>query len=236
MEISEDCGYRIEEESLCEDEGISGRCLMAADAECNVDLRTVYDGIVTVPRQTHSLNVGIAEHRNEVFPDTDALLCFTPGLPVGVVTADCVPILIYAPDIRGVGAIHAGWRGTLGGIVDNALNLLEEKGADPRNLHVYFGPSISPANYEVDMDLADKFRAEGFSEYVITAKDEGRPHIDLQGVNAHRFMRRGVKAENMHLHPGCTFCTRNGDGTLRYQSHRRSHGAAGRMLTYIVIH
>lgn len=234
--MTEDCGYRIEREVLCENERISGVCLTAADAQQNVDMRTVVGDKVATPRQTHSLNAGIVAHAGEEFPDTDALLCFTPGQPVGVVTADCVPVLVYAPDIRCAGAIHAGWRGTLGGIVDNVLDLLEEKGADLGDLQVYFGPSISQANYEVDEALADRFREEGFSEYVATSEDGTRPHIDLQGINACRFSRRGVSPENIHLHRGCTFGSVGGDGKPRYQSHRRSHGTAGRMLTYIVMH
>ncbi len=236
MEISEDWGCKIEKEMLCEDKDISGGCLMAADAECDVDLRTVLSGTVTIPRQTHSLNVGIVKHSGEVFPDTDAILCFTAGVPVGVVTADCVPILIHAPDIRCVGAIHAGWRATLGGIVEKALDLLEEEGADIGKMRVYFGPSISQTNYEVDGELAGKFQAEGFSKYVVTPEMGSQPHIDLQGINAHRFMLRGVRAENIHLHPGCTYASRNGDSKPRYQSHRRSKGNPGRMVTYIEMH
>ncbi len=168
-----------------------------------------------------------------VFEDTDGLISLGRGATVGVVTADCVPILLYAPDLRAVAAIHAGWKGTLGGIVERALDILEEKGADMSGLKVWFGPSISKEMYEVDEGLAEKFREAGFEDYVSRMDD--RPHIDLQGVNTERFMRRGVKSDNLHLHQGCSFTSKYHDGRPKYQSHRRSRGKAGRMLSYIQV-
>lgn len=119
------------------------------------------------PKQTHSLNVGIVEYPWETFEDTDALVTFREDCPIGVCTADCVPILLYAPDIKGAAAVHAGWRGSLGGIVDNTLDILEKRGADLGKLTVAFGPSISAAKYEVDQNLADKFIEAGVISFYI---------------------------------------------------------------------
>lgn len=198
-----------------------------------VDYKPFYRQFATLPNQTHSLNVKVVEERNEQPDDTDAVITFKRNLPVGVVTADCVPIAVYAPDVKGVGAIHAGWKGTLGGIVDKVLDVLEERGADLTKLQVIFGPSISQERYEVDKELGERFREAGFSDYVSFPTVSGKPHIDLQGVNMERFLRRGVKRENIRLHPGCSFDSRRKDGTYAYPSHRRTYGAPARMLTCV---
>lgn len=195
-----------------------------------------YHTLALIPKQTHSLNVGIVEYPNEHFPDTDALITFQQDLPIGVVTADCVPILVYSPDVEGAAAIHAGWKGTLGGIVDKTLDVLEEHGASAEEMIVAFGPSISEEMYEVDEMLADKFRESGFGNYVSYPNGFGeKPHIDLQGVNIERLLRRGVKRENIAPNPGCTYSTVDAEGQPVYQSHRRSNGAPGRNLTLITL-
>lgn len=202
-----------------------------------IDFRSSYRKFAVIPHQTHSLNVKVVSERDEWPEDTDALITFERDLPIGIVTADCVPIVVYAPDVKGIGAIHAGWKGTLGGIVDNALDVLQERGADLAQLIVIFGPSISKERYEVDTELTERFIEAGFKDYVAYPKDESgavsKPHIDLQGVNMERFLRRRVKSENIYLHPGCSFDSKRKDGRYAYPSHRRSHGAPGRMLTYI---
>lgn len=221
-------------EIIHQDDEILVGTVMAADGDCYDNLRPLFKELAILPVQTHSSNVVIVEgtegETRATFEDTDGLISFRRGEAVGVVTADCVPILVFAPDIRAVGAIHAGWKGTEGGIVDKALDILIDRGADCRKLMVWFGPSISREMYEVDEGLAERFRAAGFEEYV---KRKDKPHIDLQGVNAERFFRRGVKRENLHLHEGCSFSSRYEDGRFRYQSHRRSGGKAGRMVSYI---
>ncbi|MDE6512533.1 MAG: polyphenol oxidase family protein [Muribaculaceae bacterium] len=226
-------------EPLLMDDMVSGLCLCPdlsnPEAE-KMDLMDLYRIWARIPNQTHSCNVAVADGSTLYFDDTDALLTFEKGIPVGVKTADCVPILIYASDVECVGAVHAGWKGTLGGIVDNVMDILDGAGADPSRLKVAFGPSISKDVYEVDHDLAERFRTAGFREYVYypSVNDE-KPHIDLQGANMERFLRRGVRRENVSLHSGCCFGTRNNDGIPMYASHRRSGGAPARMLTSIMM-
>lgn len=211
-----------------------GFCLFPAPGDDATDFKWLYNLYALMPEQTHSLNVGIAEHAYDRFPDTDALVTFKRDLPIGVVTADCVPILVYSPDVEGAAAIHAGWKGTLCGIVDKTLDVLEEHGAAAEEMIVAFGPSISEKMYEVDETLADKFRESGFGNYVSYPNGFGKkPHIDLQGVNIERLLRRGVKRENIAPNPDCTYSTVDADGTPIYQSHRRSNGAPGRNLTLI---
>lgn len=228
------------EEVLFLDKGVAAMCVAPENNEDSVkgcNLKQFYKQYALLPNQTHSLNVKVVEDYFENLDDTDAIITFKKDLPVGIITADCVPIIVYAPDVKGVGAIHAGWKGTLGGIVDNVLEVLQERGADLSQLIVVFGPSISKKRYEVDNELAGRFIEAGFKDYVAYPENESgaisKPHIDLQGVNMERFLRRGIKHENIHLHSGCSYDSKRNDGRYAYPSHRRSHGAPDRMLTYI---
>ncbi|MDE6650657.1 MAG: polyphenol oxidase family protein [Muribaculaceae bacterium] len=198
------------------------------------DFVRLYRTLALIPDQTHSCNVVVATRGVKHYDDTDALITFERDMAVGVKTADCVPILLFAPDKGAVGAVHAGWKGTLGGIVDNVMDILEDNGVDVSLLKVYFGPSISKEVYEVSPELAEKFIHAGFGKYVSYPHGlEEKPHIDLQGVNMERFIRRGVSGGNISLHPGCSFSSKMEDGTARYASHRRSGGAPARILTCI---
>lgn len=233
------CTTRILQEFLLMDDVVSGLCLcpdMRDPESENKDLMWLYKIWATIPDQTHSCNVAITDGHCRYFPDTDAIITFERDVPIGVKTADCVPILVYAPDKEGIAAIHAGWKGTIGGIVDNVMDLLEKKGADPAQLKIAFGPSISKDVYEVSQELADSFIEAGFGTYVSSPNEQQeKPHIDLQGVNMERFLRRGVKPENIKLHEGCSYSSKMKDGSPMYASHRRSGGAPARMLTCIML-
>lgn len=229
----------ILQEPLLMEDMVSGLCMIPDLHHTEVeksDLIDLYRIWARIPDQTHSCNVAIADRYQRRFTDTDALLTFERNVAVGVKTADCVPMLIYAPDLQCVGAIHAGWKGSLGGIVDNVMDVLTERRVDPARLKVAFGPSISKEAYEVDKELADHFVDEGFEEYVYYPYGyKEKPHIDLQGVNMERFLKRGVSRENIYLHKGCSYGSKGGDGTPSYASHRRSGGAPARMLTCVML-
>lgn len=232
-------GINILREPLLMDDMVSGLCLIPDPGNPEIeksDLTGLLGIWAITPVQTHSCNVAVVDAYGRYFEDTDALITFEPDVPVGVKTADCVPILVYAPDAQCVGAIHAGWKGTLGGIVDNVMDVLEERGVDPACLKVAFGPSISSDVYEVDRTLVDRFIQTGFAQYIhYPYGQDKKPHIDLQGVNMERFIRRGVQSANISLHSGCSYSSKKKDGSPKYASHRRSGGAPLRMLTCIML-
>lgn len=191
-------------------------------------------GSTLIPDQTHSLQVGMAFGSEDRFPETDALVTTIPGLRIGVRTADCVPVLIFAPDIRAVAAVHAGWKGSLGGIVDNTLDVLCGLGASTGKMHVWFGASICSRCYEVDPELAAKFSDAGFQSCVsFPCGIDSKPHLDLQEVNAARLLRRGIPSAQITRNSHCTFCFTDTDGHYLYHSWRREHGTSMRNLTTI---
>lgn len=177
---------------------------------------------VLLPVQTHSCNVAEVDSPHPL-PDTDAIITRRPGLRIGVRTADCVPLLLHAPDIRAVAAIHAGWKGTLGDIAGNAVRYLIEAGASPLLMQAAFGPSICGACYEVSAELADDFRRAGFSDCI-----SGSRHVDLEAVNRSRLLALGLQAENISPKQMCTFETAALPSWRRCATDRR-------LLTWIML-
>ncbi len=216
-----------------DEEGISVRITVPENVEEDANPAVIKAFAVT-PEQTHSTNAGIVISADERFPDTDALVTFQESLPIGIVTADCVPILLYAPDVRGAAAIHAGWKGTIGKIVEKAVNILMQNGADPGNIRAFFGPSISMEAYEVSTELANRFKEAGFSMHVHYPNGEGKkPHLDLQGINVSLLEKCGLLSKNILKNPDCTMATKRLDGKYAYFSYRRNPGNGGRILSSI---
>ncbi len=90
-------------------------------------------------------------------PKVDGIVTATPGLAIGVVTADCGPVLFGDPKNRVVGAAHAGWRGALGGVLEATIAAMETAGADRRSITAILGPTITQPNYEVGLDMMAAF-------------------------------------------------------------------------------
>lgn len=196
-----------------------------------------FGSIALSPFQTHSINVKVVDSEDDFnIGDTDALVTFRENVTIGVRTADCVPILLYAEDVRGVGAVHAGWKGTLGGILEKTLDIFEDRGADMSKLKVAFGPSISSKYYEVSKELAERFIEAGFDESVSWPEGAGgKPHIDLQGVNIERLKHRGVLESNIEPSVFCTYESKNDNGEYIFPSYRRDAATPERLLTCVMM-
>lgn len=224
-------------EILFENSNIVAKCIFPIlPFPNNQEMREYMESIALLPVQTHSINVKIATNNTDSFNDTDALITFQTGLPIGILTADCVPILVYSSDIKAVAAIHAGWKGTLNGIVNKTAERLIESGANPENMMILFGPSISEARYEVDDDLAKKFADAGYSDCITYPNgSDNRPHINLQKINIKRLLDLGVKLNNIKTNNNCTFETTDIIGNFKYQSYRRDGINSSRILTMITL-
>ncbi len=167
-------------------------------------------------------------------PEADAIVTSTPGLAIGVLTADCAPVLFCDGEARVIGAAHAGWRGALSGIVEATMKAMQKLGAEPERTVAAIGPAISQKAYEVGTDYRDKFVAEEPESTPFFALDEGsgEPHFDLPGYVAERLRRAGV---GTILDLGlCTYCDES-----RLFSYRRSqhHGETdyGRQISAILL-
>lgn len=193
---------------------------------------------IVMPCQTHTCNVAMTRGRvGETFPDTDALVTGREELMIGVRTADCVPLLLYASDIREVAAVHAGWRGTLGGIAANTVEMLKEHGASAENIYALFGPAICGACYEVSLELAADFAAAGLERCIVRNDEAGntmeRPHLDLVSANIRRLRQSGVPAENIRCSGYCTLHSRDDEGNPLFHSWRRTPGTTRRIVSAV---
>lgn len=199
-----------------------------------------------LPRQTHTCHVEEVEAGKYEYPETDALILTTPGMGIGVRTADCVPIIIYCGDRNVAAAVHAGWRGTLGGIVDATVGRLVAMGCSPEEMEVFFGASICVDCYEVDRELAGQFAEAGFADCISnmahqsevvggSEPDDAHPHLDLQKVNIERLKRLGIRELNIHPSDKCTRHTVDSRGESIYPSWRREPGTKRRMVTAIFL-
>lgn len=167
-------------------------------------------------------------------PKADAIVSTTPGLAIGVVTADCAPILFADPEAKMVAAAHAGWRGAVNGVIESAIKEMERQGADRRHIHAAVGPCINQAAYEVGEEFEanlmrlDKGNARFFERTPIAAK----PHFDLPAYARHRLREAGLERVDM-----CSPCTNQHESI--FFSYRRASARRetdyGRQISAIVV-
>jgi YfiH family protein len=156
----------------------------------------------------------------------DALVAREPGWTLRISIADCVPLLLAAPDHGVVAAVHAGWRGTADGIVAATLRHLRERAGVPATeLHAAIGPAISAARYQVGPEVVEALRAAGAPASVATADPEvdGRFRASVPDAVRALLIRGGVAAERIHAGSWCT-----ASDPRRFYSHRRDAGRTGR--------
>jgi polyphenol oxidase len=126
-------------------------------------------------------------------PHADALVTRTPGLLLGVLTADCGPVLLADPEAGVIGAAHAGWKGAIGGVTDAVVAAMEELGADRSRIAAAIGPCIARASYEVDDAFARRFEAhDPTNERFFGPGRAGHHQFDLEGYIVHRLANAGV--------------------------------------------
>lgn len=126
-------------------------------------------------------------------PEADALATRTPGIILGILTADCVPVLFADRDASVIGAAHAGWKGALAGITDATLTAMERLGADRANIAAAIGPCIARASYEVDDGFVQRFTGDDpTNERFFAAGKPGHAMFDIAAYVAARLAAAGV--------------------------------------------
>jgi YfiH family protein len=181
---------------------------------------------VLLPRQVHGTRVVTAEAAGDP-PEADGMATARPGTTVGIVTADCAPVLLLAPARRVAAAVHAGWRGAAAGIVARALSHLRAAfGVEPGELEACVGPAIGPCCYEVGPEVRAAFeRRAGAVTAAAWSRRGDRGVLDLRRAVLSLLEAGGVRAA--HAVGPCTRCT------PAYCSYRRDGAAAGRQVSFI---
>ena len=179
---------------------------------------------VAFARQVHGATAVRATGGGSV-GEADVIVTATPGLPLAIVTADCLPIVLYDPGVPALAAAHVGWRGTVTGAARAAVEALAALGAAPPRMLAAIGPSIGPCCYEVDRVVIDPLRAAlGPAERWITPHGDGRWLLDLWAVNERELALAGVDPTRIANARLCTACHPD-----LFHSHRK--GSRGRLVT-----
>jgi len=159
--------------------------------------------LVTV-HQIHSPEVVVAETAwpRERNPEADALVTKVPGLCLGILTADCVPVLFADAEAQVIGAAHAGWKGALGGVLEATVEAMTGLGAARHRIHAAIGPAIQQASYEVGPEFPGRFaeRDPASGRFFKPSQRDGHFMFDLPGFAEHRLEALGLAAvENSRL-------------------------------------
>ena len=190
--------------------------------------------LITV-HQTHSPDVVVAQApwAPDQAPRADALVTDRPGIALGILTADCAPVLLADADTGVIGAAHAGWKGALTGVLDATVSAMLRLGARLAQIRAAVGPTIGPRSYEVGPEFRERFvTADPATADLFTAGAGDRLLFDLPGYVLRRLAALGI------AQPGVT-----GHDTLtdpdRFFSYRRAcHNGEpdyGRLLSAIVL-
>lgn len=166
-------------------------------------------------------------------PQADALVTDRPGLALGIVTADCAPVLLADRSAGVIGAAHAGWKGAVGGVTDRVLAAMEALGARREAIVAAVGPCIAQVSYEVDQGFVDRFCADDDANAAFFAAGRaGHAQFDLEGYVAHRLEAAGVSlVERLGLD---TYTPEARFYSYRRATHR-GEPAYGRQLSLIAL-
>ena len=155
----------------------------------------VADGQLATPYQIHSSEVVIAFEpwAPGEAPQADGVVTSTRGLAIGIATADCGPILFADPQEGVIGAAHAGWKGALGGVLDETVLAMEKLGARRDSIIAVLGPCIRQPSYEVGPEFVTTFRAaDGENDRYFRSTENGKSLFDLGGYVVHRLHESGI--------------------------------------------
>ncbi len=215
-------------------------------------LRQIHSGLVHRVEAEHLSSL----RDDSIFAAGDGLLCTQAGPLLGILTADCLPVLVADTRQRIVAAFHAGWRGTVARVVERGVGRMRaEFGSRPQDLTAAIGPGIGGCCYTVGDEVRAAFDAqfsysptlfhevydsdpikEKYPLLFLTARAPGHSnlgpnlHLDLAEANQRQLLDAGVQAEQIHSLHLCTACHAE-----QFFSHRASHGFTGRMLNVIGI-
>jgi len=190
-----------------------------------------YRDLITA-KQTHGKNVGYMHKENKgmgaldyesAVSDTDGFITDQPGVPLAILTADCLSIFIYDPRRPAIGILHAGWRGTEKNIAQAGVSRMrEEFNSRPEDLQIGFGPSIRSCCFQVENDFKSNFPFG-------LRKRDGRVFMDIALINQRQLVACGVKEENIFDPALCTYSDHD------LFSFRKEAENAGRLISVMML-
>ncbi len=161
-----------------------------------------------LPEQVHGNRIQTVDRQaTGIMPGVDGLV--SRDVPVAVVMADCVPVLMVDSKTRIFAAVHASWKGTLGGVVSNAVKEMVKVGVDTQRIYAAIGPHIGACCYDVPEDRVKEFIVRFGSDEKMVFKANGIWHLDIGWVNFRQLLAAGVTTDHIDAPPTCTSCQSN---------------------------
>jgi len=192
-------------------------------------LHAEYNPLVTL-HQIHSadvITVTTPWQNQNGRPQADAMVTRNRNIALGILTADCCPILLADHDTGVIGAVHAGWRGALAGVIPNAIKAMRDIGSKVQHIRAAIGPTIGQASYEIGAEVHSAFTAVNSShtKFFQTGAQPNRFMFDLPGFVADSLMASGVQLfENLGVD---TYPVANDFFSYRRRTHENDNGAIG---------
>ncbi|GAL86235.1 laccase domain protein yfiH [Sporocytophaga myxococcoides] len=193
----------------------------------------VAENHIVFPDQTHSDRVAVLRNLDsgDALSNTDALITNIKGVCIAVMSADCVPILLFDKTNMAIGAVHSGWRGTVSKILEKTVEAMKKEfGTKPSDLIAGIGPSISPEIYEVGQEVIDAAENAFGNVTSMVLKKDGKTFFNLWEANRFQLMSKQLNPENIEVAGICTY--QNAD---KFFSARKSQNKSGRFGAGIVI-
>ena len=194
--------------------------------------RQIHSGTVTIVAE-QMRGCGAADYDTAV-KATDAMITAVPRLCLTVLSADCVPVLLFDPQKRVVAAVHAGWRGSVKFVARKTVGILKQKfNCQPVDLLVGIGPSIGPCHYDIGTEVISQIKDTfGNTEgYISHESSDGKGYFNLWEANKRQIMEAGIPPQNIEVARICTYCNAHLFFSARRQKGRTGRFGAGIMLT-----
>ncbi|KIC35515.1 peptidoglycan editing factor PgeF [Leisingera sp. ANG-M7] len=181
--------------------------------------------------QVHSADVQVVTEPSQERPKADAMVTNVPGIALSILTADCQPVLFCDPEAGVIGAAHAGWRGTLDGVLEATLDAMENLGASRGSTAAVIGPTISQRAYEVGPEFFDDFMMQDDAYARFFANGEGDRYLfDLPGLGLYKLRQAGIGAAEWSRH--CTYSDAEKFFSFRRATHAKE-ADYGRLISCI---
>ena len=194
------------------------------------------DAMLVTLYQVHSAEAIAVDKPWEIAanPKADAIVTRNPGIALGILTADCAPVLLFDPEAKVIGAAHAGWQGAFSGVVESVLSAMVRLGAKASQIQAVVGPCIGQDAYEVGPEFHARFVAADAqnTRFFRRSDPAGKWHFDLPGYVAHRLNRAG--AGSVDVIGGCTYRNEEDFFSYRRTTHRKEQDY-GRQLSVIAL-
>ena len=161
---------------------------------------------VRFPKQVSASDIWIIKSGTDQQQVADAVITNTPNLPIGILVADCVPVILHDPVLKILALVHAGWRGSAQKIVQKTIKTMTEQySSDPGDILCGIGPSISPEVYEIGADVLQEFLSHNYSQPFYIEKKNGKYLLDLWTINTLQLFETGIIPQHIETSKLCTF-------------------------------